>query len=152
MTPDKQAAPSEWVERGVELADEAARWAYKAGDHGNSALLERRDAELASLRAHLESREAEFQLLEKDIAEFREAIAIANERMDQQEALVKQLAEALERISSQCKPYPDGWPRDLTLADFGGNADDHARHVETVSAAAVGDIARAALAAYQEKT
>jgi hypothetical protein len=123
-TPDKQAAPSEWVERMVVLADDAARWAYKAGDHGDSALLQWRDADLAALRAHLESREA----------------------------LVKQLAEALERISSQCKPYPNGWPRDLSLADFGGNADDHARHVEAVSAAAVGDIARAALAAYQEKT
>ena len=77
MTPDKQAAPSEWVELGVELADEAARWAYKAGDHGNSALLERRDAELAALRAHLECQE-------------REHLAT--------KALVRQLAEALEEL------------------------------------------------------
>jgi hypothetical protein len=122
MTPDKQAAPSEWVELGVELADEAARWAYKAGDHGDRALLERRDAELAALRAHLEAKEREHlatnALLEKE-RESRKEAQMENVRLKdhlarhgiearavlaKRDALVKQLAEALKYARRMVKP------------------------------------------------
>lgn len=74
-TPDKQAAPSEWVEEAMRLSAEGADAAWDAGAAGPYESMQaphakKRDDKQAALRAHLESREA----------------------------LVKQLAEALEEL------------------------------------------------------
>jgi hypothetical protein len=56
MTPDKQAAPSEWVERAMEVADDLAVVARADEDQRPA---------MEVLRAHLESRQA----LVKQLAE-----------------------------------------------------------------------------------
>lgn len=68
MTPGKQAAPSEWVERAMELADLIEYSANEPAIHPTT---------LAALRAHLDCKEREYLATK---------------------ALVKQLAEALEEL------------------------------------------------------
>ena len=69
----------------------------------------------------------------------------------QQQEAVRVLTEALVKISAQCARRSAEWSDDMTLADFGGNADDFARAKEEATCAGIGDIARAALAATGEK-
>lgn len=145
VTPDKQAAPSEWVEMAMELAETYAgntseyhhALRIDVGTHEAGATCEQTEA---ALRAHLESREA---LLEKE-RESRKEAQMENVRLRdylarhgiearavlaKREALVKQLAEALQAM-------------------VGLWADESEFENETAAIQS----ARAALAAYQEKT
>ncbi len=54
---------------------------------------------------------------------------------------------ALEQISALCPAYSGEYAATVTPSDFGGNADDFSREQGLMQAAAIGDIARAALAA-----
>jgi hypothetical protein len=59
---------------------------------------------------------------------------------------------ALEMISAACPPYTHDYGEWPTISDFGFNGDDFARHNDAVAASRVGDIARAAITAWNTRT
>lgn len=121
MTPDKQAAPSEWVERAMKLSRVCAVKSLNKDVRSFYAANE-------ALRAHLESREEELRISRQSE---REAWRYKDELegdLTASQALVKQLAEALERVCA------------------------HSARRSSFQIDADWDNARAALAAYQEKT
>lgn len=61
------------------------------------------------------------------------------------------LIEALTTISTLHPAHDPGFGETPSLADFGFNADDYARHMQQVAIAGIGDIARAALTPQPEE-
>lgn len=56
---------SGWVQTAMEIAETAAREAYRAGDYADSSYRESSDAELRALRAHLTSLQSAAEGLEE---------------------------------------------------------------------------------------
>jgi hypothetical protein len=77
MTPDKQAAPSEWVEQTLALADSFRLADELAGDEDQAGESDA-DRTWSALRAHLESREA----LVKQLAALLERYVACDVSMD----------------------------------------------------------------------
>lgn len=87
MTPDKQAAPSEWVERGVELADEGVKDAMNACTDAADAL-----------RAHLESKEREHLAARALVEQLAEALKeLSYACTDKAEAMARAALAAYEQ-------------------------------------------------------